>query len=909
MSDSRTCSRPIQSCYQCRKRKIKCNRAYPCAPCLLRGEGDVCREVDRNQSSSSKSTSETLDDVLHRVTVLERVVSRLSKLLPPELVASGLAESDTSSSIAMSPSSSTSKSQLKDGPNTPESTLTGNEFDAGKPKSAIRSSYGSVSNDEEAAMMLEDFAMGHRVNRSRAAQDLHQRPPETYSYANTASYGPQGLAYREMYDKSMHSIPTPISAIDSFTPQLGLPDRHPLSLLVDPTTNVIGRLVSILPNQTQCAILIQFYFERLEWYSKVLHAPSFLSDANQLINQVSMAMNVDWDPSILAHISVPYLSVYFMVLCLSLHLIEPEICRRLNVGPGDALELSKKMYSAAQACFHVSDFMGNHSLEALQCLILMGVYQQNLDEADSHWALLGSAIKMAQNLGISRLGSESITKTYSGIWNSVVKREVARRIWWSLIFNDWSHAAAHNGAYSVHPSQNHTAFPANVNDDDLVDGFPLKERPITEYTEMTLSLTRFRFVEIYREIVDNMQAPTGYEFVTEMDAKLRKMQEEIPRFFQEGDSTGCSPYATGGSYQPVDGVKRLELTLCLVMAETRRLRLHRPYLFKGYKDRRYAKSREQCINSARTVLNLLKSNNEQSAVLLKWWMILFYGFAAASAVVLFIDLCHYKADEGPDLEQRRTELREALDLFKAVEHISTVSRNAIALLEGLMGVEPDIPSKPSKKRGASSLEGGEHFGQVVKRMIIDAHRTASSPGSQSSGSFGSPASNPSSKLQSPARANMILHQRSRSDSHAVSNFSPAAAINEYAPRISVPAEHARSYSTSSQWSTSSMDQSLTPNFMLLPPSEHNQGSQKGQEKNVVQEINPSSPSGLGWGLPGRDVLAPAILFRESDMFEAGMRELDDATMSELGQLLWSDENLGYRRDTGRDSTWNTTHFV
>jgi hypothetical protein len=27
------------------------------------------------------------------------------------------------------------------------------------------------------------------------------------------------------------------------------------------------------------------------------------------------------------------------------------------------------MYSAAQACFYVSDFIGNHSLEALQCLM------------------------------------------------------------------------------------------------------------------------------------------------------------------------------------------------------------------------------------------------------------------------------------------------------------------------------------------------------------------------------------------------------------------------------------------------------------------------------------------------------------------------------------------------------------
>lgn len=107
------------------------------------------------------------------------------------------------------------------------------------------------------------------------------------------------------------------------------------------------------------------------------------------------------DYSVLVHVSVPFLSVYFMVLCLSLHLIEPDTCRILNIGFDEATELSKKMYNAAQACLYVSDFIGNHSLEALQCLMLvfrfhsciftvsdrlsislMGVYQQNLDEAE-----------------------------------------------------------------------------------------------------------------------------------------------------------------------------------------------------------------------------------------------------------------------------------------------------------------------------------------------------------------------------------------------------------------------------------------------------------------------------------------------------------------------------------------------
>jgi hypothetical protein len=132
---------------------------------------------------------------------------------------------------------------------------------------------------------------------------------------------------------------------------------------------------------------------------------------------------------------------------------------------------------------------------------------------------------------------------------------------------------------------------------------------------MTFSLCRLRFVELYRRTVDNMQSPTGYTFVTEMDTELSRALSDVPVRF--GSSASNSGH-----------VKGLELTLCLIMGETRRLRLHRPFLFQGYRDKRYTKSREQCVHSARAILNHLKSNREQSAILFKWWIVTFYGFAA-----------------------------------------------------------------------------------------------------------------------------------------------------------------------------------------------------------------------------------------------------------------------------------------
>ena len=41
-----------------------------------------------------------------------------------------------------------------------------------------------------------------------------------------------------------------------------------------------------------------------------------------------------------------------------------------------------------------------------------------------------------------------------------------------------------------------TALPANVNDEDLVEGQPLRPRPLSERTELSYHLSRLRFAEI-----------------------------------------------------------------------------------------------------------------------------------------------------------------------------------------------------------------------------------------------------------------------------------------------------------------------------------------------------------------------------------------------------------------------------
>lgn len=44
--------RQVQSCSECRRRKIKCDKKFPCGPCVLRNDQSICREVEKHSPTT-----------------------------------------------------------------------------------------------------------------------------------------------------------------------------------------------------------------------------------------------------------------------------------------------------------------------------------------------------------------------------------------------------------------------------------------------------------------------------------------------------------------------------------------------------------------------------------------------------------------------------------------------------------------------------------------------------------------------------------------------------------------------------------------------------------------------------------------------------------------------------------------
>ncbi|KAM0751752.1 hypothetical protein T439DRAFT_324943 [Meredithblackwellia eburnea MCA 4105] len=642
--------RPIQSCGECKRRKIKCNRTYPCGPCIIRGDQDICKEVEKNSEPSAGSFASATEVY----TLTTRVASLEDQLLALQQTVASLTLASTSSSVAP-----------------PEEQ--GREI----PRIANKAVAERTQPDEEVALMLEDFAMGHRVNRDRVTSRLNPIGGDSK----------EGLVSNQLEASS------------------GLPVDHAFAFLIASGYEPIQQALAAAPDPQRSMFLVQLYFSRIEWYTKTLHQPSFMLEVQRLL-ELSHADGA-------RQIRASFICCYLAVLCIALHLIEPEEQIALGYTPDQAKDLSKTMFSASQTLLFASGFLSSHSLEHLQAVVLMGVYQYNIDDADAHWSLLGSALKVAQNLGLSRLGAESETRKtkWPDAWKSFRRRETGRRVWWNLVGLDWSHATAHSATYCIHPGQNHTAFFSNVNDEDMVDGPAFINRPLEEYTESTFQIYKMHFIILYRELVDhlNTHSPASYSFILSMDLKLVKLMDSLPSYF------------TNVAERPDDPLRPnliKESIFLQMMGENRLLRLHRPYLSRGYRDAKYAASKDRCVHSARSILSYIKIAGARAPEMLKNWLVLFLGFVAS--IVTFIDLTRV-----PSLETR-TILREVLDLFKTAQMVSAAARNAVSLLEGLLAAEAEI-TQPSPVVGAKrrriqddSDTTDAPFTNVVNRLLLAA---------------------------------------------------------------------------------------------------------------------------------------------------------------------------------------------
>ena len=275
---SRKRSRPILSCLECRRKKLKCDRTLPCDQCRRLGRARLCAFSDgveplgKQENASSESA-----------TLFNTRPSKVLRQAGDEAVL----QNDTN------------------GAN--EATGTIEEL-----KSRVLRLEAALTADATLQSIVASPILRDGVNGSDGQQaihdaDLSSRTTTRLTVEATATFAstfPEVIAFSE--DLNSQSGEYADLAEDLRTLHFRSKPAGQRPSVDEPEPTILMSMISRLPEREVCKKLVDLYFDNFETYFRILHKPSFITACQQFrtIYDVGFSELDATLPSLLAVLSI-----------------------------------------------------------------------------------------------------------------------------------------------------------------------------------------------------------------------------------------------------------------------------------------------------------------------------------------------------------------------------------------------------------------------------------------------------------------------------------------------------------------------------------------------------------------------------------------------------------------------------
>lgn len=377
------------SCAECRRLKLRCDRAIPCSSCVKRGCGAICPDGSLTTGQGNRFVLASTQELHEKISELANRVRELEDALR------------------------SAHSQLS---NEQHPLLTDELLRIKAPlqreASAMRNNAANSLKEEEHNPDVVDAFGSLSLSVSGRAKYYGQIANSWYFLQNETGEDEQ------MDDRllSLHTVlPQKILAQAAAFPISPLIHSSP-----EAETVTLQNLYWYLPSADRAAELRSIYYRHAAWMYNPISEESFDHEIFNPFYYPTAPLPPD-DP-LLAH----KLSVLFMVLAFGTLMDTTQ--------PAYNLE-SEKYNQLARAALFQSAFFDCPTISAVQALVLMTFYLFFSDRHGSvsgaRWALMGIAVKVAQSIGLHR---------DSGRWKGIDPAETQRRreLFWELfVYDSW----------------------------------------------------------------------------------------------------------------------------------------------------------------------------------------------------------------------------------------------------------------------------------------------------------------------------------------------------------------------------------------------------------------------------------------------------------------------------------------
>ncbi|KAI5479669.1 Zn(2)-C6 fungal-type transcription factor [Pseudohyphozyma bogoriensis] len=674
------------SCVECKRRKLipDVTDDNPAKPASV---------AARNASATGKKPASKSRPTEHEL--LKARVAHLEALILRSSVAG------TSASTAAAAGSGTS---VNGG---------GSEFHAATPALTIGTGASAEeeedlpdSDTEDAALVLEELALGRTLTRvgARVARRSagHISTPPSHPPLPTPPFPGSSKAL---------SVP---------------PASRAMSSLLVPRVEGRRKLVfddiwrTIPSNKPVLDWLINHYFQRTDWGWHVHHKPTFMAEYEAFSQLIVEGRKDEIDPL--------WLAIFCMTLCLSLNSVESQVESPLvNITEHDLRTLPWAFFEAAQSSLEVGDWTGKPRIRTLHTIALFGPFLlfAGLPAAGERYQnYLGAALRMAQQLNLHKLGKDPTIMPLEDVAlppgvNSL-RREIPLRLLSTFSYMD--HMAIRvKVALPMHSVD--SASPGNFNDSDLMVEGIATPRPDDVTTDWSFERVKHQVSLLQRKFNEGVTAEAGFEYdlIMDLDKGYRGILESMPPGLRE-------------DYLPPLGEEITDMwrrSLCYQTVWNRMLRLHRPFMSRGYRDPKYRHSTDTAVTAARKCLTAGRALQRAPLIKSGFQLLGIQG----SVVVLFMEIwTEFPEDYANGLDNQL--ISEAVATFErysvhrhpVVQKIAKQSLQTISLLyEALDKKRKDAEARIAAG-GSWSSEGTEEesFGHLLKRIGAIVVSTATS---------------------------------------------------------------------------------------------------------------------------------------------------------------------------------------